>query len=320
MEQDHRNREKGVARDVKGKAVATRLDNSSSSPTEQNGHPSSVEAASLTTSVITRVGASASKLADDMMRRPSVAQVANALPSSKAESSRTAQGGSVGEASTHKSGLTPATFDGTFKSTQAKGQHTSGESNFSSFLDSTSSLEVIEPGDLDRQGRERRDDLKLGQMFQSTPILATDGMDVVGLLDSGYDEVEDTAFSLADDERVALRHRLFESSEASRQPSQREQWENILNFFPDVKLNSNDIHEYADLLGISDPEEARSIWIDQWQRVLSSYTDEVWGDLGPLVGAAREELTSLSRSREASPSKPKALRRLQQILHQIRGI
>ncbi|KAI0839005.1 hypothetical protein F5Y06DRAFT_37336 [Hypoxylon sp. FL0890] len=320
MEQDNRNNQKETQKDAKGKGVATRLDNSSSSSTRENGHPSTVEAASPITSVTTRLGASANKLTGDMIRHPSDAQIANVLPSSKAESSSAPRGGVISEASTYKSGLTPATFDGTFKSTQVRGQHAPGESSFSSFLNSTSTLEVMEPGYLDREGRGQRNDLEPGQMSQSAAIMATDGMDVVSLLDSGYDEVEDAEFFLTDDERVALRHRLFENGEASRRNPQRvEQWENILNFFPDIKTNSNGIQEYADLLGTSDLEEARSIWINQWQRVLSSYTDEVWGDLTPLVDEAREELTSLSRSREASPAKPKALRRLQQILHHVRG-
>ncbi|KAI1407475.1 hypothetical protein F5Y13DRAFT_174712 [Hypoxylon sp. FL1857] len=318
MEKDRGNDEKNVPKDGKGKGVATQLDISSPSSAGQNGHPGFVEAASLTTSVISRLGASASQLADNMLRHPSSAHIADALPSSKAESSRAAQGGGGSEASTYKSAPTPATFDGTFRSTE-RGRYTPGESNFSSFLDSTSMLEDMEPRNLDKQDHEQGNDLEPGQMSRGAVIMADDGMDVVDFLDSRYGEVEDTAVSLTDDERVALRYRLFENGATSKHFSQRNQWEDILNFFPDMKPDSNGIQEYADLLGTSDLEEARSIWINQWQSVLSSYTDEVWGDLSPLVNAARGELASLSGSREASPSKPKALRRLQQILHHVRG-
>ncbi|OTA51936.1 hypothetical protein K449DRAFT_392130 [Hypoxylon sp. EC38] len=319
MEQDNNKSERRISEDGKGKGVATRLDNSSSSSAWENGRPGSVDDASPTVSVMSRLGASASKLAGNMLRHPDSAYMADALPSSKAESSAAAGGGVSNETSTHKCGLTPATFDGTFKATQTRGQDTLEDLNFSSFLDSTRTLEVMEPASLDIQGHERSNDFRLRRIPQNAAIMVTDGMDVVGLLDSGYDQVEDTAIFLADDERVALRYRLFESGETSRHPSQREQWEDILNFFPDIKSDGNGLQEYASLLGTSDPEEARSIWINQWQRVLSSYTDEVWGDLSPLVNIAREELTSLSRSREASLSKPKALRRLQQILYHVRG-
>ncbi|OTA86248.1 hypothetical protein M434DRAFT_156461 [Hypoxylon sp. CO27-5] len=319
MEQDNNKSERQVSEDGKGKGVATLVDNSSSSSAWENGRPGSVDDASPAASVMSRLGASASKLAGNMLRHPNSAHMADALPSSKAESSRAAGGGVANETSTYKCGLTPATFDGTFKATQARGQDNPGELNFFSFLDSTRTLEVVEPASLDRQGHERSDDLGLKRIPQNAAIMVTDGMDVVRLLDSGYDQVEDTAIFLADDERVALRHRLFESGETPRHPSQREQWEDILNFFPDIKSDGNGIQEYANLLGTSDPEEARSIWINQWQRVLSSYTDEVWGDLSPLVNMAREELTSLSKFREASLSKPKALRRLQQILYHVRG-
>ncbi|KAI0140168.1 hypothetical protein F4776DRAFT_615768 [Hypoxylon sp. NC0597] len=319
MEQGKSKSERQISEDDKGKGVATQLDNLSPSSAWENGRRGSVDGASPPVSVTSRLGASASRLAGNMLRHPNSAHIADALPSSKAESSGAARGGVVNETSTYKCGLTPAPFDGTFKATQTRGQHTPGELNFSSFLDSTRTLDLMEPANLDRQGHEQSDDLQLGRMSQNAAIMVTDGMDVVDLLDSGYDQVEDTPVFLTDDERIALRHRLFESGETSRHPSPREQWEDILNFFPEIKSNGNGIQEYANLLGTSDPEEARNIWINQWQHVLSSYTDEVWGDLSPLVKMAREELTSLSKSREASPSKPKALRRLQQILYHVRG-
>jgi hypothetical protein len=67
----------------------------------------------------------------------------------------------------------------------------------------------------------------------------------------------------------------------------------------------------------SQSEEAVVAWREQWQDVLSRYTDEVWGGLLPLVKEARKEVEDL-RSHESSTTQPKALRRLGAILGHIR--
>ncbi|KAI1104142.1 hypothetical protein F4804DRAFT_307940 [Jackrogersella minutella] len=315
------NSKKGVPKDTKGKGIATHLDNISFSTAGEDVHSDSAEDIIHTPSIISRLGASASKLTNDMiLRYPSRAQVADTLPLGKAESSGASEVLGMQEVSTYKDHHTLATVGGTFKSTQSHEQSTSEEANFSSFLDGTSLLEATQPGHIESHGYEQNYGTESRHTSQATKIMPTDGMDVVSLLDSGYDGSEEINMPLTDGEQVALRYRLFENDETLRHPLQREQWEDVLNFFPDFKSTGNGIQAYADLLGTSDLEEARSIWINQWQHVLSSYTDEVWGDLSPLVDVAREELSSLSKPREASPSRPKALRRLQQILTQVRGI
>ncbi|KAI2463667.1 hypothetical protein F4781DRAFT_415914 [Annulohypoxylon bovei var. microspora] len=320
------NSEQGMPEDIKGKGTATHRSNLLSSTTGQDDRPDSTQAGAHTTSIMSRLGASASKLTEDMvLRYPRSTQVADALPSGKAESSRAAKAGSIQEASSYKNHPPPATFGGTFKSTRLQGQSISDESSFSSFLDGTSVLEVTGPGNIERhayeQGYEEGYDPKPRQISQTSVIMATDGMDVVNLLDSQYDEVDETDIPLTDDEQVALRYHLFEDDGNSTDSSSlRKGWEDVLNFFPDFKWNSNGPQELADLLGTSDLDEARRVWINQWQCVLSSYTDEVWGDLSPLVNVAREELSSLTEPLEALPSKPKALRRLQQILTHVRGM
>ncbi|KAI1459420.1 hypothetical protein F4805DRAFT_421507 [Annulohypoxylon moriforme] len=316
------NNEQGISEDSKGKGIAIRQGNSSSSRNGQNGHLDSAQVGKHNTSIMSRLGASASKLTEDMiLRYPSSTQVAHALPSSKAESSGASKPGSVEEAPSYKSRTEPIIFGGTFKSTQSQGQPTSDESNFSSFLDRSTRLEMTEPDNVEDHAYERGYDTGSRQIPQASVIMATDGMGVVSLLNSGYDEVDETATLLTDDERVALRQHLFENDgHLRRSARQGGLWKDVLNFFPDFSANSNSTQELADLLGTSDQEEARRIWISQWQCVLSSYTDEVWGDLSPLVNVAREELDSLSKTIEDLPSKPKALRRLQQVLNHVRGM
>jgi hypothetical protein len=59
--------------------------------------------------------------------------------------------------------------------------------------------------------------------------------------------------------------------------------------------------------------EAREHWREQWEGVLTRYTDEVWGGLLPLVKQAREEIEEM-RNVGTVREKPTALRRLEAIL------
>ncbi|KAI1094775.1 hypothetical protein F5B19DRAFT_443393 [Rostrohypoxylon terebratum] len=318
--------EKRMPDDIKGKGIATHSNNLSPSPTSQDDRSDSTQigAPAGPGSIMSRLGASASKLTEDMiMQRPGGAQIiANALSSGKAESSGAAKGASVQEAASYKSRADPATYDRAFKSTRSREQSASDESNFSSFLDETGVLKIAETGHIENHTYEQDQGLDSEKDPQALAIMETDGMGVVSLLNSGYDEADEIIPPLTDDEKVALRSRLFDDSDNSRGFSLlRGRWQDVLNFFPDFESNSNSsTRGVAGLLGTSDLEEARHIWVSQWQCVLSSYTDEVWGDLGPLVNVAREELDNLLEPLEDLPSKPKALHRLQQILKHVRGM
>ncbi|KAI2616447.1 hypothetical protein GGS26DRAFT_578253 [Hypomontagnella submonticulosa] len=317
MDQDHA--DKPPTKDTKGKGVATCLDDLESSPTERDNCSDTVGAGSAPPSLISRLGVSTSKLARDMIFRHegSAAYVANSISSSKGETSRPAQSTGMVEASTYKSNPARETPRGTFKSTEARERNVPSESDFLSFLDGADMPGVAEPSSIQRCEHEQTYHPIFGH---TNAIAATDGMDVVNLLESGYVEVEDTDAFLTGTGQESLRHHLFEDGDTWKDGLDRRQWENTLNFFPNPTSNDNDIQAYADLLGTHDLEEAKTIWINQWQRVLSSYTDEVWGELGPLVKVARDELTDLSRpDGEASPSHLKALHRLRQILNHIRG-
>lgn len=58
---------------------------------------------------------------------------------------------------------------------------------------------------------------------------------------------------------------------------------------------------------------AKKMWMEQWEGVLTRYTDEVWGGLLPLVKEARKEVEDL-RDDSSRTDQPKALRRLGAIL------
>lgn len=320
MDQDNSDRAK--PKDTKGKRVD--LGGVPSSSTQHDANLDASKSGPGMASFISRLGASTTQLTNAMIQRhPSPTCVTESLPPSKGESSKSTRSVSASETSTCRNQPAQAFSNGTFASTSTQEQCIMGESDFSAFLDGTNKLEIIEPGHIEKHG--------FGQSYdpgseQTTPPgmanLATDGMDVVDLLDSRYDEVEETAMFLSDTEQVALRCQLFDDGEAREHLSQRGQWEDALNFFPDFGPSGNSIQAYADLLGTSDLQEATNIWTSQWRHVLTSYTDTVWGDLSPLVSVARDELASLSdlEGNEASPSKLKALRRLQQILTHVRGV
>ncbi|KAI1479848.1 hypothetical protein F4774DRAFT_380040 [Daldinia eschscholtzii] len=320
---DKDNNDTAISKDTKGKGVTTEIDDSLSESTKKNKYSSTVETGSDATSFISRLSASASKLASDVvLQNPSGTSLADALPTDKAESSRSRPGASMNEMSTGSSSFAQRSIPDSFKAAQSQEQGAKAESTFREFLNnSTSLLGKHESSSVKTGGVEQIYKSSLGKIQRSVPSIdPADGMDVVELLDSGYGEIEETDLALTDTEQATLHHHLFGDDESGGRPL-RKRWDDALNFFPGLGSNSSGIQEYANLLGTSDMEEARSIWVSQWQGVLSSYTDEVWGELGPLVNQARKELTGLSEPyEEAPPSKLKAVRRLQQLLRHIRGI
>lgn len=66
---------------------------------------------------------------------------------------------------------------------------------------------------------------------------------------------------------------------------------------------------------------ARQIWMEQWEGVLLRYTDEVWGNLLPLVVEAREEIKVIKEDcLGATMEQSKALRRLRLVLDHVRKL
>jgi hypothetical protein len=130
-----------------------------------------------------------------------------------------------------------------------------------------------------------------------------------------------------------LREALFGSGDGKSNHKLQAGWDNLLNFIPqylrvgesgryqaDVLSNSQRAEASAMHLGTVDVGEGWQQWIDQWSDILTSYQDEVWGDLGSLVQEARAEVESLAKIEPSEPPpQPKALLRLRNILGHLRG-
>ncbi|KAH6685206.1 hypothetical protein F5X68DRAFT_209645 [Plectosphaerella plurivora] len=152
---------------------------------------------------------------------------------------------------------------------------------------------------------------------------ARDGAEVLNLLASPdiLDLTEDPNIDpdLSPEDVDMLRKALFEG------PSQRgtANWDSLLNLAPDFLL-AGDPEATRQHLGVSDNAEGIKQWLDQWRDVLDQYTDEVWGDLGPLAQDARREVDQAEKQQEQQPTAGqqgnlKALGRLRQILAHVRG-
>ncbi|KPM44825.1 hypothetical protein AK830_g1690 [Neonectria ditissima] len=154
----------------------------------------------------------------------------------------------------------------------------------------------------------------------------SDGAAVVNFLNEPSDELDSVLVGAhsdtTDDDDLTpeaaskLRETLFNSAHLESR------WDDMLNFTPGFLGQPAASTEEVQLhMGTQDVDEARSIWLQQWDDVLSSYTDQVWGDLEPLAAEARREVEQLTSS-EAMPdrsSETKALDRLRQILAHVRG-
>lgn len=154
---------------------------------------------------------------------------------------------------------------------------------------------------------------------------ATDGAAVLWLLSRPDDPVD--ALPAEDDdgldpnEAARLREALFGAGNAvSPNPC----WDDMLSLVPDF-ISSPSAASSADArlhMGTADAAVAKTTWLQQWSTVLSSYTDEVWGDLGPLAAEARRDVDRQMLGKQpvgTESSETKALRRLRLILAHVRG-
>jgi len=107
--------------------------------------------------------------------------------------------------------------------------------------------------------------------------------------------------------------------------------EHQLNLIPDmfstpttsdpVPFNDTNLEESYMHFDNIPRNKARQMWMEQWEGVLTRYTDEVWGNLLPLVIEAREEIKAIKEDRpENTIEQSKALRRLRQILGHMRKL
>ncbi|KAI0450143.1 hypothetical protein F5B21DRAFT_492182 [Xylaria acuta] len=246
-------------------------------------------------------------------------QSANFLPSGKAESSSVAQHPETAlrESArlTHASSPNAQSLLGTtFRSTAGRGTGNTGASGFSESLRTTE--------DVSGKSGGNSPDQKTAPLHIPHAVAAArnDGSEVVDLLETGpmVDEDSDELY-MTDEELLPLRRALFGEGTSTGTS-----WDSTLNFVPEFISNrgmgnSDEYRQLTQHLGLSNAAEARDIWFSQWDNVLSSYTDEVWGDLTPLVVAARQELKAVSTIPDGTTGNGlNALRRLQQILAHVR--
>ncbi|KAK8139928.1 hypothetical protein PG984_001051 [Apiospora sp. TS-2023a] len=280
-------------------------------------------------SAATRILDSAVSLTRDMTRSlPSPSDVNYMVPASKAGRSSGSTVPPDLAASGMRSSAGPAEPSASFKSAHMEEHAASQEAAFSAFSDGEGA-QLMSLSVADQAGAENH--LNSNSAVAKTTTTAEhaqrDGMDVVKLLDgtdyNSVTEPDEANATLTQAEAADLRRALFHD-EDSKEPKQHNIDWNILNFFPDFLSDGRPRWGYTELpnhMGVTDPIEARDLWVKQWQHVLSDYTDEVWGDLGSLVDEARHEVEEAStREPDATgPPEMPALRRLRQVLNHIRG-
>lgn len=226
-------------------------------------------------------------------------------------------------------------------------QHTaSAEAEFSSFLDG---IDTFGPSTEDGTGPvlEEEDTGALGRAptaqvsghnsepYQFRSVEEQESRDGEAVLDilsekrqeadyfapqSIEDEIEE--WRLTDDQTAKIQDivkELFPSSDMHTSTDVSDP----LNLQPDT-FRSNDMstwlpdeyaqESYSHFGQVLPQEEASSLWIEQWEGVLTRYADEVWGGLLPLVREAREEIEEIKQAEDPAEHRPKALRRLGQVL------
>ncbi|KAK4131976.1 hypothetical protein BT67DRAFT_353486, partial [Trichocladium antarcticum] len=208
------------------------------------------------------------------------------------------------------------------------------EASFAAFLDSDSVPTLSEPGGLEGAWQSAVPAAGVSSETRGPwPHLrsvaeqeADDGAEVIALLsgDPALDPVFEHVNEPASESDLAgLRRALF-GDEADHDTSAIA-WDSVLNFIPEYlhPHTATGIPPGGDLsmhLGITDADEGWQTWLNQWSRVLTSYQDEVWGDLGALVEEARVEVQRIAEAEPGEkPPEPKSLLRLRAILGHLRG-
>ncbi|OHE91760.1 hypothetical protein CORC01_12934 [Colletotrichum orchidophilum] len=151
---------------------------------------------------------------------------------------------------------------------------------------------------------------------------ARDGLDVGELLNSldsdGHDATDnDLQTFISPQEEASLRRALFDDSHGRPVAN----WARLLDFQPHF-LEGDNITELVQHFGVDDVLQARAMWMESWNDVLTGYTDEVWGDFGSLAREAHQEIEEACEHGTAAttdPSGMQALQRLRQILAHVRG-
>lgn len=319
---DH-GREKGKGKDVVRSATGQDQDQGSSRPP-------------VADSVMSRVGKSAAGLSQSVLHsRPTASDVANLLPSGKAGPSSSNKPPALDETSSTAPSAGTSGTTGGFRSAQADAHAAGEEAAFSDFLDSTPAFIATEPPGLDQAWQRASSDasaipgtqaaLRQDGANSVAEQQAQDGVEVVRLLSQVTEEDAPNfeGATVSEEELKNLRQALFEEG-ASGQMSATD-WNNMLNFVPDFLLGESDGsgpgasgNSHMNL-GVTKPAEAGQIWLEQWNRVLTGYTDEVWGDLTSLVEEARTEVARMKDTKDKQATGAPAVRQLRSILTRVRA-
>ncbi|RGP63822.1 hypothetical protein FLONG3_9790 [Fusarium longipes] len=201
---------------------------------------------------------------------------------------------------------------------------------YDDFLSADTTLNIdndnIDPNKKEREKKCHSESPSVSQDISEQEKL--DGSAVISLLDDHPDELdavllgahdpvaEDEGGVLTPDAATKLGKSLFSTSSAFSGLS----LDNLLNFNPEF-LNRSGFEAERErqlYLGTRDTKQARSNWLQQWGLVLAGYTDHVWGDLEPLVVAARKEVKESEVRGSQAVSETKALDRLRQVLAHVR--
>lgn len=154
----------------------------------------------------------------------------------------------------------------------------------------------------------------------------SDGLEVVHLLSHADEEMApyEEEVSLSETELNNLRRALFDDGAPAQMSAS--DWNNMLNLVPDFARgpegSENGARRAEDsymALGVTDTAEAGQLWLEEWHRVLTSYTDEVWGDLADLVREARADVQKVKESRDGQMPDLTALRRLRTVITRVRA-
>ena len=288
-------------------------------------------------SILSRVAASATGLARSAFASPNgndpnqraVAALAN---SGKGQASST--GGSSAWAESSRALQQPVlqpSSSNAFRPTQGEEHIRKSENEFSSFLDGIGTFTPSQ-----NPGHEHLGSLDSGfgeawtrsrDALNSTPSRLNgrqtvaeqelhDGEDALVVLSAPEDmnilfgaseDEENYDWGLAHEQMSQLRA-MIKDILPPPEPHQSIVRSSPLNLIPHV--------DNTDFINASS-QAAVDAWRDQWQDVLTRYTDEVWGELLPLVKEARKEVEEL-QSGEGPTVQPKALRRLGSVLGHLR--
>ncbi|KAI9761967.1 MAG: monothiol glutaredoxin grx4 [Chaenotheca gracillima] len=267
----------------KGKARAQQREND----------PQHVNATSLTS----RVAASAKGLAQDVFANdaPSSSGLNEVLASVQAgndksrpsETPSSTHWSAVAQSGSRSHDAAPtAGSSSSFRDQQVRGT-ADVEADHQAFMNSTASLE-----EQSAKGQIPEGTSWTSEYHTSTGAPDTDGAEVVSLLSSPTFMAETDAPTSDDESSVSLPP--YQPATTSPQTL------NPLNLIPDSILNA------------SPGDESRGHFLRDWDTVLNSYSDEVWGDLLPLVKKARDEARAAESG--ASPQEGGALARLRMLV------